>query len=155
MLVRLALRLAEHLGRLLLLHLREERRLPQPVVEGAPKTAEAPKADAKKDDMDDLFEGSDDDDDDSSSDSDDDAIPEPADKNRAGQVGDSSSTTTSKDGPSGMGEVDNNRPVETLYLPPRFEMPGDIHMLRTSRLFGVQPKEFDPETFDEEPLLPA
>ena len=28
-------------------------------------------------------------------------------------------------------------------------MPGDIHMIRTSRLFGMQPKEYDPETFDE------
>ena len=121
----------------------------KPVVEDSPKTAETPKADTKKDDMDDLFEGSDDDDDDSSSDSDDAAIPEPTGKSAAGQVGDSSSTTTGKDGNSGEEEVDSNRPVETLYLPPRFEMPGDIHMIRTSRLFGMQPKEYDPETFDE------
>ena len=119
-------------------------------MEDSPKTAETPKADTKKDDMDDLFEGSDDDDDDSSSDSDDAAIPEPTGKSAAGQVGDSSSTTTGKDDLSGEEEVDSNRPVETLYLPPRFEMPGDIHMIRTSRLFGMQPKEYDyPETFDE------
>ena len=44
-------------------------------------------------------------------------------KKRAGTGSDSGSTTTGKDDLSGEGEVDSSRPVETLYLPPRFEMP--------------------------------
>ena len=115
-----------------------------------------PKADTttekKEDDMDDLFgSGSDDDDDDDSSsdDSDEDNDIKSTVKTRTGEVDDSSSRNDSKNNNLGQNKKNIHRPTENLFLPPRFEISGDINMIRTSRLVGIQTKGYDSENFDK------
>ena len=118
---------------------------PTPAVEEAPQTEtrqtgepEAIAGDDNDDDSEgDLFgSGSD------SVDSDEDEVSVPRDKKTE------SAKKVTADGPvtSESGKID------TLYLPPRnLELDGvDISIFKTSKLFGVRFKEFDPDTFDEE-----
>jgi hypothetical protein len=104
----------------------------------------------KADDMDDLFgSGTDDDDDDDSSSDDSDNETRSTVNTRTGTV--SSNRNETKDSSSNSSSSNNNvdRPVENLFLPPRFELPGDINLLRTSRLVGIQTKVYDTDNFDE------
>ena len=55
----------------------------------------------------------------------------------------------SKNNNLGQNKKNIHRPTENLFLPPRFEISGDINMIRTSRLVGIQTKGYDSENFDK------